>query len=277
VDIPVAGDPSGAQARALVGLLRADRPPGVRSWVTGAAAEFEDVLDQLERDLPLAIGVSVLAMLVLLFLMTGSVVIPSKALVMNLVSTGATFGIMVAIFQNGLLAGPLGLLHVAGLSPFNLAVVFAFAFGLSMDYEVFLLSRIKERHDAGMPNDVAVRDGLRRTGRITTSAAACMLIVFCCFVLSSISDIQQIGLGLVLAVLIDATIVRCLLVPAAMTLLGRRNWWAPGWLRSVRRRIGLHEEPDIPASEDEPPTRRSVRRRAAWAGRGGWRASGWPR
>jgi len=170
------------------------------------------------------------------------------------VSTGATFGIMVAVFQNGLLAGPLGLLRVSGLSPFNLAVIFAFAFGLSMDYEVFLLSRIKERHDAGAPNDVAVRDGLRRTGRIITSAAACMVIVFACFVISHVADVQQIGLGLVLAVLIDATIVRCLLVPAAMTLLGRRNWWAPSWLRAVHRKIGLHEYHEIPvAIQDNQP------------------------
>jgi RND superfamily putative drug exporter len=244
VDIKVAGDPNGAQARALVGLLRADRPAGVPSWVTGTGAQFADALDQLDRDLPLAVGVSVLAMLILLFLMTGSVVIPVKALLMNLISTGATFGIMVAMFQHGLLAGPLRLVHVDGLSPFNLAVVFAFAFGLSMDYEVFLLSRIKEQHDAGAPNDVAVREGLRRSGRIITSAAACMLIVFSCFVLSQIADVQQIGLGLVLAVLIDATIVRCLLVPATMTLLGRRNWWAPGWLRGVHRRIGLSEHQD---------------------------------
>jgi RND superfamily putative drug exporter len=253
VDFTVRGDPNGAQARALVGTLRADRPQDVRSWVTGGAAVSKDQLDQLDRDLPLAIGVSVLAMLILLFLMTGSAVIPLKALLMNLISTGATFGIMVAVFQHGLFAGPLHLLTVDGLSPFNLVVVFAFAFGLSMDYEVFLLSRIKEQHDAGAPDDVAVREGLRRSGRIITSAAACMIIVFSCFVLGHVSDVQQIGLGLVLAVLIDATIVRCLLVPATMTLLGRRNWWAPGWLTAVHRRLGLHESTPVPALPGTEP------------------------
>jgi putative drug exporter of the RND superfamily len=254
VDIEVAGDPAGEQARNLVTILRADRPPGVQSWVTGTGAAFKDELDQLDRGLPLAIGVSVAAMLLLLFLMTGSVVIPLKALVMNLISTGATFGIMVAVFQHGFLAGPLGVIVTAGLNPVNLVVVFAFAFGLSMDYEMFLLSRIKEQHDAGAPNDVAVREGLRRSARIITSAAACMLIVFSCFIPSHISDIQQIGLGLVLAVLIDATIVRCLLVPATMTLLGRFNWWAPAWMTALHQRFGLSERPaDEPARQHETP------------------------
>ena len=252
VGIAVQGDQQGGAARDLVATLRADRPAGVQSWVTGTAASFKDGLDLLAADLPWAIAVMVLAMLVLLFLMTGSVVIPLKALLMNLVSTGATFGLMVAVFQHGFLAHPLGLLVTDGLDPFNQVVVFAFAFGLSMDYEVFLLSRIKEQHDAGHSTELAVRNGLQRSGRIITSAAACMVIVFGCFVAGHISGVQQIGLGLVLAVVIDATVVRCLLVPATMTLLGRFNWWAPRPLRALHRRFGLHEHPLPPAPVEEP-------------------------
>jgi RND superfamily putative drug exporter len=259
VEFQVAGDPAGEQARTLVTTLRADRPQGAQSWVTGTGASFKDELDQLDSGLPLAIGVSVAAMLLLLFLMTGSVVIPLKALLMNLISTGATFGIMVAVFQHGFLSGPLGLLVTDGLNPINLVVVFAFAFGLSMDYEMFLLSRIKEQHDAGAPNDIAVREGLRRSARIITSAAACMLIVFGCFIPAHLSDIQQIGLGLVLAVLIDATIVRCLLVPATMTLLGRFNWWAPRWMTALHKRFGLQEQSAYLRNPDDDvdPARRT--------------------
>jgi RND superfamily putative drug exporter len=241
VAIDVRGDPNGSDARALVHRLRADRPSGGKSWVTGQAAYFTDELALYRRDLPLAALVVVLAMGILLFLMTGSVVVPVKALLMNLVSMGATFGAMVAAFQWGWGAKQLDLLVNPGMDPGVLIVIFVFAFGLSMDYETFLLARIKEEHDKGAPNDVAVRTGLQRTGRIITSAAVAMVIVFSCFVLGDIGTVEQIGLGLVVAVLIDATIVRCLLVPATMTLLGRANWWAPRPLRAVHARFGLRE------------------------------------
>jgi RND superfamily putative drug exporter len=130
-------------------------------------------------------------------------------------------------------------------------VVFAFAFGLSMDYEVFLLARIKEYVDAGVPTDLAVRRGLQHTGRVITSAALLMVIVFACFAAARMGNIEQIGLGLAVAVLIDATIVRCLLVPATMTLLGRWNWWAPAWLRRVHARIGLREHV-LPSMQGHP-------------------------
>jgi RND superfamily putative drug exporter len=131
-----------------------------------------------------------------------------------------------------------------------IVIVFAFAFGLSMDYEVFLLGRIKEYIDAGEPNDVAVRHGLQRSGRIITSAALLMLIVFACFGAAKIGDIEQIGIGLFVAVLIDATIVRCLLVPATLTLLGRFAWWAPGPLMRLHVRVGLDErEAPVPAPQ----------------------------
>ena len=243
VRIDARGDPQGSDARALVKRVRADRPAGGDSWVTGETAYFTDELNLYQRELPLAGLVIVLAMAVLLFLMTGSVVVPIKALLMNLVSMGATFGAMVAAFQWGWGAKQLDLLVNPGLDPGVLIVIFVFAFGLSMDYETFLLARIKEEHDRGVPNDVAVRTGLQSSGRIITSAAVAMMIVFSCFILGDIGTVEQIGLGLVVAVLIDATIVRCLLVPATMTLLGRANWWAPRPLRAFHNRFGLSEAP----------------------------------
>jgi RND superfamily putative drug exporter len=215
--------------------------------VTGEAAFFTDELDLYERDLPVSAAVVVAAMFVLLFLMTGSVVVPIKALLMNMVSMGATFGAMVAAFEWGWGAKQLDFLVNPGLDPTTLLVIFVFAFGLSMDYETFLLARIKEEYDRGASNDVAVRTGLQRTGRIITSAAIAMVIVFSCFVVGDIGTVEQIGLGLVVAVLVDATIVRCLLVPATMTLLGRANWWAPRPLRAFHARFGLHEAPTSPA------------------------------
>jgi putative drug exporter of the RND superfamily len=243
VDLALKGGAQDAAATALVHRLRADRPAGVASWVTGDAATLIDIDRQILDRLPYAIAVTVIAMFVLLFAMTGSIVVPVKAMLANLVSLGATFGVMVAVFEHGWLAGPLHTLTVGGLDPFVIVVVFAFAFGLSMDYEVFLLGRIKEYVDRGWDSDTAVRRGLQHTGRIITSAALLMLIVFGCFAAARTGSIEQIGVGLTTAVLIDATIVRCLLVPATMTLLGRWNWWAPKPLRSLHERLGLREAP----------------------------------
>ncbi len=241
VNIDVAGDPEGATARALVDRARADRPGGGQSWVTGDAAFLNDLLGLLGERLPFAVGVTVLAMVVLLFAMTGSLVVPLKAVVMNVVSLGATFGVMSAVFEHGFLAKQLGLITVAGLNPFVVVIVFAFAFGLSMDYEVFLLGRIKEYVDRGLETDHAVRRGLQNSGRIITSAALLMVIVFGAFGLARTGTIQQVGIGLAVAVAVDATIVRCVLVPATMTLLGRFNWWAPAWLSRLHARVGPRE------------------------------------
>jgi len=230
----VHGDGQSAAARDLVERMRAAKPPGVESWVIGEAAAVADIETKIVQGLPIALSVIAVAMFLLLFLMTGSLVVPLKALAMNVISLGATFGVLVAVFEHGWLAGPLDTLTVGGLSPFVIVLVFAFGFGLSMDYEVFLLARIKERVDAGETTDVAVRQGLQHSGRIITSAALLMLIVFGFFAAARLGDIEQIGLGLFVAVLIDATIVRCLLVPATMTLLGRWNWWAPSPLRRLR-------------------------------------------
>ncbi len=249
VNIDPAGHPQGATARALVSELRDDRP-AKESWVTGEAAISDDLLDQLLRDLPAAIAFMIGAMFLLLFLMTGSLLVPLKALVMNVLSLAATFGAMVAVFQFGWGASPLDFLVVDGMDPFTLLAIFAFAFGLSMDYEVFLLARIKELYDQGYSNDAAVRIGLQRSGRIITSAAVLMMIVFSGFAAGKIGGVEEIGFGLVVAVLIDATIVRCLLVPATMTLLGDFNWWAPRPLRWLHSRVGLSET--APTAAPEP-------------------------
>ncbi|ACV80165.1 drug exporter of the RND superfamily-like protein [Nakamurella multipartita DSM 44233] len=254
VVLDVHGDGQGAGAQALVDRLRQDRPAGYESWVTGDAARLMDLQDRLIDGLPLAAAIVVLSMLIVLFLMTGSVVVGVKAIVVSALSLAATFGVLTAVFQDGWLAAPLGMLTVGGLSPFMIVIVFAFAFGLSMDYEVFLLARIKEFYDAGESPDAAVRHGLQRSGRIITSAALLMLIVFACFAAADIGALQQIGLGLFVAVLIDATLVRCLLSPALMTVLGRAAWWAPAPLRRLHARIGLHEAGERPAEDRDAAT-----------------------
>jgi RND superfamily putative drug exporter len=241
VRIALRGGAQDDAAQALVERIRAERPPGGESWVTGDAAVLVDLLDVIGDGLPWAVPLTLIAMAMLLFAMTGSVVVPIKAVLANVVSLGATFGVLVAVFEHGFGAGVLDTLTVGGLSPFIVIIVFAFAFGLSMDYEVFLLGRIKEYVEAGLDSDTAVRRGLQHTGRIITSAALLMVIVFSCFATAEIGAIEQVGLGLTVAVLIDATVVRCLLVPATMTLLGRLNWWAPGPLRRLHERFGLRE------------------------------------
>ncbi|HLL67913.1 MAG TPA: MMPL family transporter [Micromonosporaceae bacterium] len=258
VRITLRGEGQDDAAQALVHRLRADRPQAERSWVTGDAAVLVDLVDLILDDLPLAITVTMISMFLLLFAMTGSVVVPIKAILANVVSLGASFGVLVAVFQYGYGENLLQTLTIGGLSPFVMVIVFAFAFGLSMDYEVFLLGRIKEYVERGEDTDTAVRRGLQHTGRIITSAALLMVIVFGCFAAGRIGTIEQVGLGLTVAVLIDATIVRCLLVPATMTLLGRWNWWAPAPLRRLHARIGLaeHRLPDtepLPAQEEPAP------------------------
>jgi RND superfamily putative drug exporter len=227
-----------AAADVVMGIrdVRADTP---ETWVTGPAAILVDFTEQLGRDIPIALAFIVVATLVLLFLLTGSVLVPIKALIMNFLSLGATFGVLVLIFQDGRLEGPLNFTSTAGIEAILPVIIFAFAFGLSMDYEVFLLSRIKEFRDQGYRNDDSVRLGLQRTGRIITSAALLVVIVFTGFVLGDLLAIKQTGIALAIAVLIDATLVRVILVPATMTLLGEWNWWAPGPLRRVHDRVGV--------------------------------------
>ncbi|MPV39060.1 MMPL family transporter, partial [Georgenia subflava] len=223
-------DPAGAEATAAVEQVRA-LDPGFETWVLGQAANQLDFNDALVDGLPLAAVVVVLAIFVLLFLMTGSLLVPLKALLVNLLSLTASLGVTVWIFQEGHLTGLLDFAPVAGLESYVVAIAVAFGFGLAMDYEVFLLSRIKEYWDAGRDNDEAVERGLQRSGRIITSAALIMVAVFAGFVTGELIAIKQAGVALAVVVLVDATLVRMLLVPATMTLLGRWNWWAPAPMR----------------------------------------------
>ena len=208
---------------------------------TGQTAEFVDLKSSIADHLPLALAIIVVATFVVLFLMTGSVVLPLKALVMNVLTLSATFGLLVLVFQDGRLEGLLGYSSQGALEATQPVVLVALAFGLSTDYGVFLLSRIKEARDAGASDREAVAIGLERTGRIVTAAALLFCVAIGAFATSKIIFIKEVGIGTALAVLIDATLVRALLVPALMELLGRRNWWSPRPLRRLHDRIGLSE------------------------------------
>ncbi|GAB3589052.1 MMPL family transporter [Angustibacter peucedani] len=232
------GDAGGTTARQVVTALRSDRP-GFPTWVVGQAAGAIDFGDSIARNAPLAVGLVVLVTFVLLFLMTGSVLVPVKALVMNVVSLGASLGLVTWLFQDGHLQDLLGFTSTGGVETTIPPLVLAFGFGLAMDYEVFLLSRIKEQRDLGLPNDAAVAAGLQRSGRIITSAALLVVIVFAGLVAAKVLVVKQTGVALTAAVAVDATLVRMLLVPATMTLLGEWNWWAPRPLRRLHDRIGI--------------------------------------
>jgi uncharacterized membrane protein YdfJ with MMPL/SSD domain len=235
-----AGDALDRRARKLVADIRARPAPGpVR--VAGETARFVDQRAGLAQRLPYALGVLAVTMLVILFALTGSVVLPFKALVMNVLGLSATFGLLVLVFQDGRLEGLLDYESQGGLEITQPLVLLAIAFGLSTDYNVFLLTRIKEARDAGAPNDEAVAIGLQRTGRIVTAAALLFVVAIGAFATSEIAIIKQLGLGTAAAVLIDATIVRALLVPALMKLLGDRNWWAPRPLARLHARLALGE------------------------------------
>ena len=250
------GPGQGAEAQAAVSSLRADRA-SYPTYITGRAAVLMDFKDHIADRLPWALAWIALATFLLLFLMTGSVLVPIKALLMNVLSLGATFGALVWVFQDGHLSGLLGFEAFGAIEVWVPIVVFVFAFGLSMDYEVFLLSRIKECYDEYGDSDHAVATGLQRSGRIITSAAGLVMIVFLGFALGQNLGIKQMGLALAIAVAVDATVVRCILVPATMTLLGRANWWAPPTLRRLHARIGLRDAPaaTVPATSPmTPPT-----------------------
>jgi RND superfamily putative drug exporter len=236
----VAGRPTSDEAQDLVTTIRGTSAP-FETLTTGQAAGQIDFLDSMSARAPYAVALVVLGTFVLLFLMTGSVVLPVKALLLNVISLGAALGVVVWIFQEGHLEGLLGFTSVGAIESMVPFLVLAFGFGLSMDYEVFLLSRIVEFHRHGAGNDRAVSLGLQRTGRIITSAALLIVIVFGGFVAGDILIIKEMGVALVAAVAIDATLVRMLLVPATMTVLGRWNWWAPGPLRRLHDRFGITE------------------------------------
>src|SRR6266498_3043304 len=248
------GQSGGPVARGVVADIRAlPKPAGAEVLVGGRAAELTDLLASLSRRLP---GMALLVAgmtFVLLFLAFGSVLLPIKAVVMNVVSIGASFGAVVWAFQDGHLASLLGFTSTGFLESTQLVLMLAILFGLSTDYEVFLLSRVREEWDRTGDNTASVAGGLQRTGRIITSAALLLVVVIGGFATGGIVFIKMIGVGMIVAIVVDATIVRALLVPATMRLLGRANWWAPGPLAKVYRRYGLREGDGVePATAPVP-------------------------
>jgi RND superfamily putative drug exporter len=229
-----------AGSKQLVHDIRATKAP-YPALVGGDTAAFLDQSSSLSSRLPLLIAVLVVATLILLFAVTGSVVLPIKALVMNLLTLSASFGLLVLIFQHGHLQSVLRYSSQGALEETQPILLAAIAFALSTDYGVFLLTRIKEIRDGGVPNTEAVASGLERTGRLVTSAALLFCIAMGAFATSKIVFIKELGLGVALAVILDATIVRGLLVPSLMRLLGDWNWWAPAPLRRLHDRIGIRE------------------------------------
>ncbi|MGH2729037.1 MAG: MMPL family transporter [Actinomycetota bacterium] len=228
------------EAEAIVKrILASDAPFPIE--VSGASAALVDGKHVVLSRFPFALALIGLVTFVTLFLLFGSVLVPIKALVLNLLSLTATFGAMVWVFQEGHLAGLLDFTPTGTLVLSNIILMFCIAFGLSMDYEVFLLSRIKEEHDRTGDNETSVALGLERTGRIVTAAAALIAVVFLAMISSGVSFIKLFGLGLALAVIMDATLVRAALVPAFMKLMGSANWWAPPVLRRVHERFGIRE------------------------------------
>jgi trehalose monomycolate/heme transporter len=246
VQITFDGEPESAQAREVVTAVRAlAAPPGAEVLVTGRSAFDLDQIDSLKRRLPWMVLYVFAVTFVLLFLAFGSVVLPVKAIIMNIISIGASFGVVVWVFQDGHLAEQLGFTATGFLAPTNLVLMLAVLFGLSTDYEVFLLSRVREEWLRTGDNTEAVATGLQRTGGIITAAAFLLIIVVSGFATGGVQSIKLLGVGTVVAVAVDAALVRTLLVPATMRLLGRWNWWAPGPLARLHRRIGLRESDEM--------------------------------
>jgi len=222
-------------------LVRDLRSVDGDTLVTGTTAHYIDLQESLVDHLPLVLAIVAAVTFVVLFVMTGSVVLPLKQLLMNALGLSAVFGILVLIFQHGRLEGLLDYTSQGGLDSTQPLLLFAVVFGLSTDYGVFLLSRIKEARDGGYSDSEAVAVGLERTGRIVTAAALLFCIAIGAFVTSQIVFIKELGLGTAIAVLLDATIIRALLVPSLMELLGRWNWWAPKPLHRLYARIRVSE------------------------------------
>jgi RND superfamily putative drug exporter len=236
---------------------------GVDVGVSGVTALFVDMAELLNRRLPIFIGTVLVLSFLLLLVVFRSVLVPLKAALMNLLSIGAAYGVVVAVFQWGWGKHLIGVERTGPIMAFIPMMLFAILFGLSMDYEVFLLSRVREEYDRTGDNAQAVVDGLAATARVITAAAAIMVTIFLSFVLGDDPIVKTFGLGLAVAVFVDATIVRMILVPATMELLGDANWWFPTWLDRVVPRVSLdarHPPAPIASSEESAaPTTDSSR------------------
>jgi len=249
--IPTTAPQSDATSQLITRLRDSVIPGAIRGTgaevdVGGITAAGVDVTDTLSSRLPLFIGAVLALSFLLLLAVFRSVLVPVKAVVMNLLSIGAAYGVVVAIFNWGWFNGPLGIKGTGPIEPFVPMMLFAIVFGLSMDYEVFLLSRIREEYDRSGDNALAVADGLTATARVITAAAAIMVMVFASFVLGDERVIKLFGIGLASAIFIDATLVRIVLVPATMELLGKGNWWFPRWLEWIPR-LHVEAKPDLEA------------------------------
>ncbi len=255
LDVIPAVDPLSPEAEELTAEVRAVEAP-FDTLVGGPSAELVDGKAGLFQRLPLALGVIALVTFVVLFLSFGSLLMPLKAIVLNLLSLTATFGALVWVFQDGHLQDLLGFTATGTLVITMPVLMFVVAFGLSMDYEVFLLSRVKEEYDRTHDDVQSVALGLERTGRIVTAAAVLIAVVFAAFSTGRVSFMKMFGIGMTLAVLVDAFVVRTTLVPAFMRLAGRANWWAPGPLRRIHERFGFTEAVDL----EEEPTPRALAR-----------------
>jgi RND superfamily putative drug exporter len=246
-------EPVSTDGERLVKTIRATPSPLADIGVTGPAAALVDTKHSIGQRLPFALVWMALATFALLFLSLGSVLVSAKAVVLNFLSLTATFGSIVWIFQQGHLAGPLNFTATGTTELNSVLLLFCIAFGLSMDYEVFILSRIMEEHHRGADNTEAVARGLDRTGPVVTAAAVLMAIVFGALMISGLTFLKQYALGLTIAVLLDAFVIRATLVPAVMRLAGNANWWAPRGLRRLHTAVGLGEV-DVrgPAQREEP-------------------------
>ena len=229
-------------AKDLINRLRAIEAPVEGTLIGGQAAIFTDSQAGISDNLPAVLGWLTIATLIILFLFTGSAILPIKAVILNMLSLGATLGVLVWVFQDGNAMWLVGDFTVTGaLDTSTLVLVAIVAFGLSMDYELFLLSRIKEEHDNGADTTTSVSSGLQKSGRIITAAAVLIAIVFACFMTSGVTSIKMLGLGISFAILLDATVVRGLLVPALMRVAGDWNWWAPKFMRRIHARFGIND------------------------------------
>lgn len=240
IDVTVNAPAAGRDAMAVVDDIRATRP-GFDVKVGGLAAKDRDFIASLLQRAPYAAALVALATFLVLLAVTGGVLVAAKAVVMNLASLAASLGALVWIFQDGNLAGPLGFTPTGGLELVIVVLAAVFAFGLSTDYEVFLLSSVMAARHTGQDTDTAVATGIARTGRIITTAAILIVVVFAGFAAGDLLIIKQLGVGLAVAVLLDATVVRLALTPALMTLLGRHNWAGPGWAQRTSRALWHHE------------------------------------
>jgi uncharacterized membrane protein YdfJ with MMPL/SSD domain len=242
ITVPILGKGTDAQSNASLAALRQDvlprtvgALPNVQSGVTGLTAEWQDQKDQLRSKLPLVVAVVLLLAFVLMLVAFRSIVVAIKAIVLNLLSVASAYGVLVLVFQHGIGKGLLGFSSTAGIDPVTPLLLFVILFGLSMDYHVFIVSRIRETFDRGASMDEAIAHGIKSTAGVVTSAAVVMVAVFSIFATLSMLIFKQFGVGLAVAILIDATLVRGVLLPATMKLLGERNWYLPAWLAWLPR------------------------------------------